>query len=197
MRSTLALATLGSLASIVSAQSTPSQCFLSCYSGQLASSSCSGLTDIACLCNDTQFQANVISCLQSSCTAEEIGQGAAFAQTTCQAVGVSINTALPSSTASDAQTSTSDVPSSVSSAVSSVVSSISESLSNAPSETQSSISSVASEVSSSAAAGASSMSGTATGNTGAAGAQPTSGAATFKVGGTLAGAAALVAAIAF
>ncbi|TNY18310.1 hypothetical protein DMC30DRAFT_418959 [Rhodotorula diobovata] len=203
--SVFALAALGSAASLVAAQATPPACFLTCFAQNLGSSSCSGATDLPCLCADQAFQSATTSCIQSSCTGDDLQAAAQYATTACAAVGVTITTPDASSTeggASSTESSmsmTSSMP--MSSGASSAASSVSSAISSAVASGSSAASSSAASVQSSVSSAVSSLSQIASSATGgvapSASAGGSSDASSVKVGGALAGVAALAAALAF
>ncbi|KAM5545257.1 hypothetical protein V8D89_001368 [Ganoderma adspersum] len=71
-------AVLGSAA----AQDGLSACAINCLLTGIPSSGCS-LTDTTCLCASTAFHDSVASCLESSCTADDITAVLAFEATEC------------------------------------------------------------------------------------------------------------------
>ncbi|KAL1714344.1 hypothetical protein EV715DRAFT_257538 [Schizophyllum commune] len=68
-------------------------------------------TDNTCLCKNQSFIDSVTSCLQKTCSSDEVETANAGAQEICKSVGVTLTSSAPSSTsdsASPSSTSTSD-----------------------------------------------------------------------------------------
>ncbi|KAH9925875.1 uncharacterized protein BXZ73DRAFT_78857 [Epithele typhae] len=83
-------------ASAVHAQSTTSSastsipsgvtpCILNCVSQAASAAGCSGFSDLACVCTNTQFQQQAQSCLESSCTPAEVAAAQALQSSECLA----------------------------------------------------------------------------------------------------------------
>ncbi|KDQ06511.1 hypothetical protein BOTBODRAFT_193005 [Botryobasidium botryosum FD-172 SS1] len=63
----------------------------------LTSTGCNGSSDIGCLCTKPQFITAANTCITSSCpNPDDQNQARAFAQQLCRAVGVDVNTVVPS-----------------------------------------------------------------------------------------------------
>ncbi|KAI0762955.1 hypothetical protein C8Q74DRAFT_189878 [Fomes fomentarius] len=61
------------------------QCILGCISQASSANGCSGITDVTCLCTNQQFQQTATSCLESSCSQQEIQAAQQLQQQQCAA----------------------------------------------------------------------------------------------------------------
>ncbi|SCZ87857.1 BZ3500_MvSof-1268-A1-R1_Chr2-3g05325 [Microbotryum saponariae] len=152
---------LASAGALVSAQSAalPS-CVLPCFSSSVsASGSACTITDISCLCKDTNFQIATVKCFMSSCPASDLPAAEGFGTSSCSAVGVTIDqgaisAALAAGTgsASAAAASSTAAPASSAAAPASSAASAATSAAAAASSVQASATSAAAAVTSAAAA---------------------------------------------
>ncbi|KAJ6260036.1 hypothetical protein Dda_5682 [Drechslerella dactyloides] len=85
-------------------------CALSCAISSIGSSGCSQ-TDIACVCSASSFLSGIQTCIEGSCTAQEIKQTLDAAQVLCAGAGVTITLPGSGPTTTEAPTSSSSVPS--------------------------------------------------------------------------------------
>lgn len=73
------------------------ECALTCIaSANLAG--CSS-TDNKCLCTSQAFISSTTTCIESTCQGDDLQNAIAFAQQTCEAVGVTLSTPAATSTA--------------------------------------------------------------------------------------------------
>ncbi|PAV18153.1 hypothetical protein PNOK_0663900 [Pyrrhoderma noxium] len=98
MRFTFALLLAGAAsASLVSRQDIPT-CALTCIASA-DTGSCSQ-TDTSCLCNDQSFVSSTTTCIETSCSSDDVAAAEAFAQQTCESVGVTLTASSAASTGS-------------------------------------------------------------------------------------------------
>ncbi|KAI0712840.1 hypothetical protein C8T65DRAFT_574463 [Cerioporus squamosus] len=81
-----------------------SPCILTCLTQAASTNGCQGITDLTCLCTNTQFQSDARSCLESSCSADEVSTAEALQSQECGA-GDSATSAGTSAASSGASTS--------------------------------------------------------------------------------------------
>ncbi|KIM54030.1 hypothetical protein SCLCIDRAFT_1222324 [Scleroderma citrinum Foug A] len=93
---TLSAAFSSANATLFARQTLPS-CATTCITGA-SLGSCSA-TDDSCLCNDQAFISSTTSCIESSCTGNDLVEAEQYAQAICLAVGVTLSVTAPASTA--------------------------------------------------------------------------------------------------
>ncbi|KAH9856862.1 hypothetical protein C2E23DRAFT_857090 [Lenzites betulinus] len=105
-------------------------CILGCIQTSAVANGCTGVTDLTCLCTSTAFQQAAASCLQSTCTADEVQAALTLQQEECASVSASASgsasataSASASETASSGASSAASAASSASSALSSIIAS--------------------------------------------------------------------------
>ncbi|KAH8089206.1 hypothetical protein HD553DRAFT_305370 [Filobasidium floriforme] len=185
MKFATTLALLASVAIGANAQTTPSQCVLTCSQQAATTAGCTSFADPSCVCTNVAFQNAAQQCLVANCTAEEQAQALSLQATLCPNGAVSgVSSIIPSSiltqtssvalpTGAAASSISASVMSSMESESSMMSSSAAAASSTASSSSQGVVSSIASSASaavSSAVSGASSRVSSVTGstNTGAA-----------------------------
>ncbi|KAL5497784.1 hypothetical protein ACEPAH_2715 [Sanghuangporus vaninii] len=88
MRFAVALLFAGFASATLYQRQTVPQCALTCIANADLGG-CSA-TDNNCLCNNQQFVSSTASCIQSSCSGDDLQNAIAFAQQTCETVGVTL-----------------------------------------------------------------------------------------------------------
>ncbi|KAL5520867.1 hypothetical protein ACEPAF_2870 [Sanghuangporus sanghuang] len=88
MRFAVALLFAGFASATLYQRQTVPQCALTCIA-DADLGDCSA-TDNACLCNNQQFVSSTSSCIQSSCSGDDLQNAIEFAQETCESVGVTL-----------------------------------------------------------------------------------------------------------
>ncbi|KAL5478523.1 hypothetical protein ACEPAI_2707 [Sanghuangporus weigelae] len=88
MRFAVALLFAGFASASLYQRQTVPQCALTCIANADLGG-CSA-TDNNCLCNNPQFVSSTASCIESSCTGDDLNNAIGFAQQTCEAVGVTL-----------------------------------------------------------------------------------------------------------
>ncbi|KAK9899177.1 hypothetical protein P389DRAFT_45098 [Cystobasidium minutum MCA 4210] len=125
---------------------------------QLAgSSACGGVSNVTCLCTNTDFQRNVYQCYINTCTGDDLQSAIAYGAQQCSAVGVTLDTTAVPSGITGISTSAGAASSSAASSGSSAASS------SAPTSQASSAAAGASSTASSVASSASSAAASPTG----------------------------------
>ncbi|KIJ64734.1 hypothetical protein HYDPIDRAFT_28101 [Hydnomerulius pinastri MD-312] len=104
MRFSVALVALTAAVSSASAALIARQSLPNCAAPCLANADFGGCAqdDDTCLCNNQAFISSTTSCIQSSCTGNDLATAESFAQQLCLAVGVTLSagTTTPSATGS-------------------------------------------------------------------------------------------------
>ncbi|KAH9934186.1 uncharacterized protein B0H18DRAFT_979865 [Fomitopsis serialis] len=116
MRCALALTTLLSALATVQASYLLRRQFPSCAESCLADANFDGCnsSDDTCLCKSSAFVNSVTSCIQSSCTGNDLTTAESDAQQLCLAVGVTLASSGASATSTSPSSSTSSAASSAS-----------------------------------------------------------------------------------
>ncbi|KAL4072177.1 hypothetical protein V8B97DRAFT_1915696 [Scleroderma yunnanense] len=108
---TLSAAFLSANAALVARQTLPS-CAVTCITN--ANTGGCASTDDSCLCNNQTFVSTTTSCIESSCSGNDLVEAEQYAQAICAAVGVTLTAPVPSSTATSPSSSSSTSTSSAS-----------------------------------------------------------------------------------